>query len=343
MSDQSVSAFEALKRYLIQNHNAKAASGGKEITKKCHICGDSRDPSSRHMYIGMKGGVIVYNCFKCNSSGVVDNKFLRDLDCADFDLMRLCNQNNMNNTRYLRNEQMEAFSRYSRPNITFHRSPGNDKKVESICRRMGYDFFKEGAIQSFKIIVNLKEFLIDNGIKEFTRDPFIIDELSNFYIGFLSMDNKYVNLRRLVPEDKVHPSIRSRYVKYNIFNLDKSDYYTIPGTISPQNPEIHIAEGPFDIVGVKLIADNDYGNRMYSAIGGKSYLGIVKYLLSRFGFICFTLHIYADSDIDTYEIQKISDYIRIYQNPVYLHRNTMDGEKDFGVAKSRIIDSIIKV
>ena len=52
-------AFEALKVYLIKEHNAKIASGGKEIVKKCHICGDSRDPSSRHMYIGLKDGTIV--------------------------------------------------------------------------------------------------------------------------------------------------------------------------------------------------------------------------------------------------------------------------------------------
>ena len=42
-NDRTSEAFEALKQYLIDNHNAKIVSGGREILKRCHICGDSRD------------------------------------------------------------------------------------------------------------------------------------------------------------------------------------------------------------------------------------------------------------------------------------------------------------
>lgn len=47
MNYNTSEAFESLKAYLIQNFNAKPASGGKEIIKRCHFCGDSRDPSDR--------------------------------------------------------------------------------------------------------------------------------------------------------------------------------------------------------------------------------------------------------------------------------------------------------
>ena len=79
MKNNSSEAFEALKVYMKENHNAKIVSGGREILKRCHICGDSRDHTDAHMYIGFKDGVILYNCFKCNEKGIVDGKFMRDL------------------------------------------------------------------------------------------------------------------------------------------------------------------------------------------------------------------------------------------------------------------------
>ena len=47
----SSEAFEALKVYMRENHNAKIVSCGREILKRCHICGDSRDPTDAHMQI----------------------------------------------------------------------------------------------------------------------------------------------------------------------------------------------------------------------------------------------------------------------------------------------------
>ena len=337
-------AFEALKVYLIKEHNAKVASGGKEIVKKCHICGDSRDPSSRHMYIGLKDGTIVYNCFKCNSSGLVDRDFLRSIDCTDVELMRLCFENHAFNYRTIRNSEIEQITKIMVPKWTFRDTPGNRKKIESISRRMGHQFTQDD-LSRFKIVLNLREFLEDNDIPpaSFTRTPEIVYQLSEFYVGFLSMDNKYINLRILVPEEKVHPSIRSRYIKYNIFDLDKGDYYVIPTIIRPDKKlKIRIAEGPFDIIGVYLF-NKPYDNEIYAAINGKSYLGIIKYLISRFGFMDATFHIYADNDVDSYEIQKISNFMKPYGMPIFLHRNTMDGEKDFGVSADRIIDGVSEV
>lgn len=335
----TIEVFEALKVYLLQNHNAKLASGGKEITKKCHICGDSKDPSSRHMYIGMRDGAIVYNCFKCNSSGVVNSEFLRGLDCSDLDLMKMCNANTLSNYRIYKNESFEQNSKFYIPKITFTDTPGNAKKLASINKRMGIDF--SNRLNEFKIVLNLKEFLTNNGINKYTRHHNIIEELSQFFIGFLSTNNKYVYLRRLVPEDRVHPSIRSRYVKYNIFDLDTSDYYILPKIVNPYSLNIYIAEGPFDIIGVYILNNSsNIDNAIYGAIGGKSYLGFVKYFIQKYGLISFTLHIYADNDIEMYELEKINNFLRPYGNKIYVHFNTFPNEKDFGVDKMHIIDSV---
>ena len=42
-------AFEALKECMVNNYHARIVSGGKEILKRCHFCGDSSDPSNTQM------------------------------------------------------------------------------------------------------------------------------------------------------------------------------------------------------------------------------------------------------------------------------------------------------
>ena len=82
-------AFESLKEYLRIHFNAKVASGGREIVKRCHFCGDSKDQTHAHLYIGYKDGLIRYNCFKCGAKGIVDKRFLYDLGCYDERLVGL--------------------------------------------------------------------------------------------------------------------------------------------------------------------------------------------------------------------------------------------------------------
>ena len=57
----------------------------------------------------------------------------------------------------------------------------------------------------------------------------------------------------------------------------------------------------------------------------------------------FELHIYADNDVDNYEIEKISTVLNPYRTPIYLHRNTFPGEKDYGVTSDHIIDSMMQI
>ena len=84
--------FIALRDYLIENYNAKRASGGKECIIRCPFCGDSRDTSKAHMYIGVNkkhNNAISYNCFKCNSGGIVGLEFLKKLNIYDMTLINL--------------------------------------------------------------------------------------------------------------------------------------------------------------------------------------------------------------------------------------------------------------
>ena len=55
------------------------------------------------------------------------------------------------------------------------------------------------------------------------------------------------------------------------------------------------------------------------------------------------LHLYPDNDKygSNNVMQHINDTLSIFNFPFYVHRNIMEGEKDFGVSKNKIKESIV--
>lgn len=343
----SSEAFEALKQYMIENHRAKIVSGGREILKRCHICGDSRDMSDAHMYIGVKDGAIVYNCFKCNAGGQVDGKFLRDMNCYDPNIIYLCQEQNKNS-----NNSRSSYSgglRMIRPKTMLIPISNNEfahKKMGYICNRLGINLTQHDIIK-LKIILNLKDFLTFNNITTYTRNPELVDLLDKFFVGFLSMDNKYVILRRLVPEGKLPQYIDTRYVNYNIFGDNSGmKHFVIPTIVNTLQPiSIHIAEGAFDIISIysHISTPYNYSNAIYAAVCGKTYLSLIKHFILMYGLGGFDLHIYPDSDIPNYEMMKIKNEISLFNIRIFVHRNMYPGEKDYGVSSDKITDSCNKI
>ncbi len=341
-------AFEALKTFMIENCNAKIVSGGKEILKRCHFCGDSRDSGSAHLYIGMRNNAIVYNCFKCNSSGFVDARFLRDLGCYDTGLISLCVEQNKNAKGSSNN--MSKSSSYTSKNIRrvnnliipYSNDEYSIKKLGYLSRRIGVDLGLEDAV-SLRVVLNLKDFLSANNINNYTRHPDIVDAFSKFFIGFLTTDGSYVILRRVIDEGKLDPSIDKRYINYNIFNQEGNKYYTIPATIDANKRiTIRISEGIFDIISVMCNITGRESNTIFCAANGKGYLSMISHLINTYGLVGFDLDVYMDNDVDKREEDKIVGICRVFANSIKIHHNIYNGEKDFGVPKDRIIDSIIE-
>ena len=346
-NERTSEAFEALKQYLIDNHNAKLVSGGREILKRCHICGDSRDLSDAHMYIGMKNGSIVYNCFKCNAGGPVDGKFLRDMDCYDPNIIYLCNEQNKKSTG-TNSSYSGGFKNIRSRQMIFPlvHDEFAQKKIAYICNRLGLNL-TQNDLANLKIVLNLKQFLDANGITQYTRNLELMDLLDKFFIGFLSMDGTYVILRRLVPEGKLPSYIDYRYINYNIFgNNQGMKHYVIPMMINTLRPiNIHIAEGAFDIISIyrNLVTPYNANNDIFAAVCGKTYLSLIKYFIMMYGFNGFTLHIYPDADVSDYEMIKIKKELSLFNISIFVHRNAYPGEKDFGVSPDRIQDSSTKI
>ena len=330
--------------------NAHFSSGRKFINCRCPECGDSVHRKSAHMYIYIpwqNEGPSWYYCHKCNSSGIIDYKKLLEWDIYDqniaVELQEL-------NTRTLNGPKKSKYFNRTVYNI-FHSFTRMDEKSEEkrqyICNRIGYNLSFDDLAR-LKIIVNLNDILAENHISKFTREPSIVNDLDREFIGFLSVDNAFLNMRRTCQEGLVYKSIDKRYVNYKIY--DKQDttqrFYSVPTRLNLNTPfriPFHISEGPFDILSIYLNLRNQEPG-IYTSVAGSNYIAIIMFFLIDLRIPNIELHLYPDNDkFGTDEkmwniINKIPDHTI----PVYVHRNMYPNEKDFGVPRENISERIIQ-
>ena len=95
------------------------------------------------------------------------------------------------------------------------------------------------------------------------------------------------------------------------------------------------------------VADNFYnlnnGNKyqsIYYAMCGKNYEDKLMMFITDYGFINVEYHIYIDNDIQNYIIDNLRRISRTLKINVYIHQNRYNGEKDFGVKRSKIHDYV---
>lgn len=326
---------------------AKLASGGREINCRCRLCGDSHNLQSKHMYIGLGDANTppMYHCFKCDEGGIVNGRFLRYMQLYDADMISKINSYVNKIVNQPGNQIYKNFDKVYKLRVFNSKCTSSDYKLAYLNNRLGLNLRYEDAT-SMRIVLNLEELLYINRIKELTRHHNIVNQLSKYFIGFLSLDNAFVILRNVKdivdPSAQIYEGIDKRYVNYNIFNkLDNHmNYYTVPkdpiDLCKPEPIMVNIAEGAFDAISIaENVVKNRYRN-IYMAIRGNAYLNAMKYFIEDLGMLNIQFNIFADNDINDYYLQNIANYLVPFGNPVYLHRNIYEGEKDFGVDISKI-------
>ena len=223
----------------------------------------------------------------------------------------------------------------------------SELKLKYINNRLGTNIDYAEAL-SKKIVLNLGDVLGSNYITEYTRDPGIIKQMNDYFVGFISSDNAFVNMRKIVRDGIVYKSIDKRYIRYNIFgkydNTEK--FYIIPTQVNVASPErlkINVAEGEFDALSVYYNLRKD-PSQVYIAIGGSGYVGLMRYILTKLKLYYIELHLYPDNDkTGLKELDYVKELLYPYGIPIYVHRNVKDKEKDFGVTPDRIIESVYQM
>ena len=323
---------------------ARYASGKRELLMRCPLCGDSDNPKSAHFYISLDDTKpIFYYCQKCKGTGIVTHSTLMDWGIYDsninVDIIEY-NRQKLNDSKNFRFIDKQVY-RLDNNFITKDRI--SDNKLAYINDRLGTSLTYDDMLKN-KIVLNLADLLESNNIHTYTRDISIVEQLNNHFIGFISHDNAFLNMRNL-SEGSVYKSIDKRYVNYNIFGKfnNAQRFYTIPTKIDLNNPrriKLNISEGAFDILSVYYNLRHQEGHSIYASVGGSGYLNLIKNFILNMKLIYIEVHVYIDNDISNRIINDIKNYLSIYNIPFYVHRNLKPGEKDFGVPMERIIEGV---
>lgn len=326
--------------------NAAPASGGKFVNCRCKECFDSLDPRSKHMYVRIpwdNDDLPWYYCHKCNCHGIVDQKKLIEWGIYDKNVA-------LELIEYIKNYRGKRNTRSNNTNVRYIRNSyiRNDEmsefKRQYICNRLGLDLSYKDLID-LKIVLNLLDFLRENNIREYTRSFSILKDLDRVFLGFLSIDNGSINMRRTVDKGQVYESIDKRYVNYIIDNdQEYNRFYTIPTRVDlmkNSRTKLHIAEGPVDILSIYLNLRNKEEG-IYTSIAGSNYIPVMFHFMRNLRVPNIELHFYPDNGKEGNQaaMRKVINVLPDKSIPWFIHRNRFPGEKDFGVPKSRIDEYI---
>lgn len=317
----------------------KDTSGGKELLTRCKYCSDSRNPNNGHFYIKIPQNdeLILFNCFKCGSKGILTPKIALEWGIVETEFISFLAEYNKRVGKLSKNRMMVHSDRY-RLNYDFVTNDDLTKrKLEYINNRLGLNLSIDDCVR-MKIILNLKDLLRSNGIQQLTRHPNIVEQLDENFVGFLSFDNAFVNLRNTGLK-QVYEGIDQRWVVYNIFNKfdNTQKFYTMPTNIDLFQPvELHIAEGAFDIVSIRENLRKTNRNAIFTSVGGNTYKGSIRHFLCQLGIPNLNIHLYPDNDISRDVVLDVANSFNTFHLPIQIHRNVYSGEKDFGVPISNI-------
>lgn len=320
--------------------NAKSVSGGSEVNCRCFYCSDSSDPTHGHFYLNIpkdSNSPFMYHCFKCHTSGIVTHQRLLEWNIYDANVAIGVSER-IGKARI--SSEVLADYVYNIHNGFISATDLSEIKRKYINDRLGINLSYQELLDN-KIVLNLGDLLSENYIYKYTRSDLILNQLDQNFLGFLSYDNAFINMRNLGLME-VYESISKRYVNYSIF--DKKDnsrkFYISPTNIDVANPNpitVRVAEGPFDALSIKY--NLEYGNwdqTIFAAATGSGFIGFLRFLIGSLKLLNLEIHIYKDSDMGWNDINDIHQFLSFYKYPLYIHSNIYPGEKDMGVPKSRI-------
>lgn len=326
---------------------AHPVAGRKEVNCRCFYCADSSNMRKGHFYISVpkEDEPSYFYCQKCHAQGIVTNDKLIEWGIFNSEMGVEITRYNSKVLTLTKNKKFANNFVYNVRNSLITEDKLSLFKLKYINDRLGTNLTLGDCIQN-KIVLNIKDLIQENRL-ELTRHPNIVDQLDANFLGFLSFDNAFINMRNLGIRE-VYQSIDKRYINYNVF--DKYDntlkFYVPPINIDLLDPSpvrLHLAEGPFDILSIKYNLVGPSNRDIFVSVGGSSYKGCIRHFITNMGLYNLEIHIYMDNDQSQKQIYDTSILLRYFNIPLYIHNNAYPNEKDYGVPRDRIIDNIIKI
>lgn len=314
--------------------------GIDEVVVRCPLCGDSiKSQFSTHLHIKVDVDdnemPLIYHCFRCDESGILNSDMLRELGIYD---ITLSSKVRTYNKVAMKSLEKKGFTKYAdKVNIQLP-YPQNlelaELKKKYFEERLGVSVTIEQLV-ALKVCFNFADFLRANNVDKLTVSREMLKFLHYNYIGFISTNNDFIQFR------DISGTAKYRYFNYDIFkSIDKSrNFYSIPNKIDLMTTEdIHIvlAEGVFDILGAFFnIFDCKVSNMIYSAVCGCGYASVLKYYLRK-GITGKNVHviIISDNDREPSFYSALYEETRDWVGSFTLYYNSKS--KDVGVPKDKI-------
>lgn len=316
-----------------------------EYRTRCPFCGDSqKNFNTGHLYIRINvedNFPMVYNCFKCNEHGIINQEFLNIMDIDDINLKSSITA--LNKTadkvkahKFINGDKTIIFN-YERPEVK------RCKKIEYLENRLGVKF-NNNDIEKMKIITSLREFLILNDIRSITCDNRWAHKIEDHYVGFLTFGGSHILFRDITETEEY------RWIKYPITQESKQcrAFYSMESEIDIFTKDkliINLSEGILDIVSAYINLGYSEPNTMNIAVCGKHYVSILLKLVNM-GFVGdnIILNIFADNDKDFNNKNNNPTTIEFFRNNLHkmkylygevnIYYNTIS--KDIGVPRQEI-------
>lgn len=303
------------------------------LTVRCPICGDSKKHHDKsHCVIWHKAEQpLIYHCWICENSGLVDNSFLSSLGINDLHFLNLVHGYNKQYSKSIANTKISQSGDILVPiNIP---KLIDSPKLEYIRNRLEVNFSTE-SLEYLRVISSIKDFLELNKLDIHPKYKNWIPALEKDYVGFLSSSKGHIIFR------SINPNSKFRYVVYRVFQtvLPPTKFYTIPSKINIMEDKItlNISEGIFDILGVFFHVHNmDADNQIYAAVCGSGYKSVIEYFIKRGCIGNLNINIYSDLDKNKRFYSNLKS-IKNWINDMDIYYNRTKGEKDFGVPRSKI-------
>ena len=298
---------ESFKETLVSYGVLKRTNGSWYRMKECPKCGDKK----WHCYIKIDSnddGPMGYNCFKCNSHGLVTKEFIEAIGYINLE--------NITIPKFVGGRRLNIGETISTkiPDMTVMESDNIGMVCEYINSRVGhYPTLQE--LQSFHFVGNPRKYVTDYlGIDN-------IDCIKNRH--WFQMTNG--NIIGRYKNDNTD----MRWLKYKTNKCRTAGLYRISIPIDLYQPiNIIISEGVMDSIGLYY---NYTGceNNLYVSVMGKQYIKGLQYAIDRgiFG-DSVSVRIMKDSDVPMDQIyidwrmRSLFKKIDIYEN---------HASKDYGV------------
>lgn len=319
--------------------NSKPTGSKTEVAVRCPYCEDSIKSNQPHFYIGLRDNRIFCHCKKCPTAGLVTADTLTRLGVHDISIVEYIKEINKPsgivriNGGTSKKDDLINNTILNYPSVIPSR---DEKKIQYISERTNIDFSKKDNIKSYKVILNLLEFLSLNGIMPI-GNPDYLQELNSNFVGFMTQNKNTISLRN-VGSTRINE-------RYQVYKIDKSkrtpSIYVPPCDIDPLTirPKIILSEGAFDIICVKQqFYPRDGVEAIFGAALAKSMYKIaLMHLVKLSGFAGADVHIYSDVDNRKKGYEPIllelkdktfKDLIKNFDIQVFFNNDPM--QKDFG-------------